>query len=265
MIIIGIILIVVGIVLFFIKQNQSHKGFSIKSANSTNVKELESTAHSITQEIGGGSWRDYVKVWGKISASQPLISELKNEPCVYYTMTVKREYEETIQKQDSEGKWVQETKRSSDVVSSNQRKIPFILEDQTGTISVNPEGAEIETVKVLDQFVSGEARGQMISFGGFSLALGSSNNNSQRRTLGYHYTEHILPIEHNILVVGEVSDETGNLMLTKPLEAGKRFIISLKTEQSLNAAIAETEKTLLWSMIACLGLGVIFVILDVVF
>lgn len=262
--IIGIMLLIVGLILFFVKKNQSHKGFSVKSARSSTVKELEATAHSITQEIGGGSWRDYIKLWGTITSEQPLISELKQEPCVYYTMNVTREYEETTRKQDSEGKWIEETVKNSEIVASNQRQIPFMLQDATGKIVVNPEDGAIDTVKVLDEFRPGEAQAGMITFGNFSLVLRSTNH-SQRHTLGYHYTESILPIGRDVLVVGEVSDETGKLTLAKPIQGNQRFILSLKTEQALHAAIAQTETNLSYAIIGCLSTGMIAILLGIIF
>ncbi|MBF2057274.1 MAG: hypothetical protein IGQ45_08625 [Cyanobacterium sp. T60_A2020_053] len=90
----GIILIIVGIILFFIRQNQSNELLSLQSARKTNVAELTNIANSISQEIGVGDWRDYVKIWGKITVNKPILSELKQEPCVYYEMKIEREYEE---------------------------------------------------------------------------------------------------------------------------------------------------------------------------
>jgi TFIIF-interacting CTD phosphatase-like protein len=72
---------------------------------------------------------------------------------IIYKMTVSREYEEIVHKQDNQGKWFEETKRSSEIVASNERKIPFILNDHTEQIIVNPDGATIDTVKILDEFL----------------------------------------------------------------------------------------------------------------
>ena len=98
------------------QKNFKHKIFSLKSARKTTTKELHQTSSAISEEIDGGIWRDYVKLWGTITADEPLISELKKETCVYYEMTVQREYEETVREKNSQGQWVQSTKRKSETV-----------------------------------------------------------------------------------------------------------------------------------------------------
>ncbi len=141
MAIFGVILLIIGIILFFVQKNYSTKLRSIQSANSSTVAELQ----QIASEIGGGNLREYVKVRGIIRSDRPLISELKQEPCVHYTMRVVREYEKKTQTTDSNGNTKTETRKESETVSSNSRSIPFLLEDRSGQLLVNPDGGNIET------------------------------------------------------------------------------------------------------------------------
>jgi hypothetical protein len=264
MAIVGLILIVVGIVLFFVQKNFKNKAFSIRSARAVKVTELEQMSQAIAQEIGEGSWRDYVKVAGTIECDHPLISELKQEPCVHYRMEVRREYEETVTRQDSEGKSHRETQRGSEVISSNKQSTPFFLNDQSGRIQINPEGADIEVIKILDEFRQEPARGGMLSFGGFSLALGNESFGG-RRTLGYRYAESILPLRRRALIVGTVSDSATELTLQKPADNHQKFIISLKTEEELTKSTDQTAQITFYSMVACWTIGIILVILDLIF
>ena len=264
MVIIGCILIVIGGVLVFVQKNQKTKAFSIKSARSATAAELNATAREIAAEIGGGNWRDYIKVRGAVHTDQPLMSELKQTPCVYYTTAVRREYEETVTEKDAEGKSVQKTRRGSETISSNQQSLPFQLQDTTGQITVNPDGAAIETVSILNQFQPGEASGGMLSFGRFSLAMNSPHAHNRRRTLGYRYTESILPVDRNVLVVGTVSDSTGALIVSKPLERDKKFIISLKTDQELTLAAERSARNAFYGMVACFGIGSVLVLVGLI-
>ncbi len=261
---IGVVLLVIAIILFFVRKNQNTRASCLKLARTVTVAELEKMAKDIAQEIGGGSWREHVKVWGTIRCDRPLTSQLKQESCVHYTMSVKREYEETVTRKDSEGKSRQETQRSSEVVSSNEESCPFLLEDKTGKIEVNPDGADIETIKVLDEFRQEKARGGMISYGGFSLALGKQFGQPNRRTLGYHYSESILPIERKALVLATVSDSTGDLVLQKSTDANQKFIISLRTAEELTAAADRNAKNSFYGMVACGMIGVILVLVGLV-
>ena len=101
MAIFGAILLIIGVVLFFVQKNYSTKLRSIQSAIPATVAELQKIASEIAAEIGSGNLREYVKVRGLIRSDRPLLSELKQQPCVHYTMRVVREYEEKIQTTDS--------------------------------------------------------------------------------------------------------------------------------------------------------------------
>lgn len=262
--IIGFILIGIGIVLFFVQKSQRNKAFSIRTARTAKVAELAQMSQAIAQEIGGGDWRDYVKVTGTIECEHPIISQLKQEPCVYYKMEVKREYEETVTRKDEEGKTYQETQRGSEVISSHKQSTPFQLNDQTGYVSVNPDGADIEVIKILDEFRQEQSRGGLLSFGQFSLALGNETFGG-RRTLGYHYSESILPLRRRALVVGTVSDSGGELTLQKPTDGKQKFIITLKTAEELTQAVDRIAQITFYSMIACGAIGVILLILAMLF
>ncbi len=267
LIVFGVILLITGGILFFVQKHHRGKAFSLRMAHPATVAELQRLSGEIATEIGGGNWQDYVKLTGTVRCDgqglalgrRPLISELKQEACVHYTMSVSREYEETVTRQDSNGKSHKETRRGSEMVASNQRSIPFYLQDRTGYIEVNPDGAAIETVKILDEFRQEQFASGTLSYGDFSLSLGRSDGN--RRTLGYRYTESILPIDRQVLVVAMVSDQTGNLVLQKPSEKQYQFMISLKTEAELARVTARNAQLSRYSMLGCLGMGILMLII----
>ena len=86
--VVGLVFLVISAVLFFVQKSERHKAFSIRSAQTVTTSELAHLAREIAKEIGGGSWQDYVKVSGMVECDRPIVSELRQEPCVYYTMTV---------------------------------------------------------------------------------------------------------------------------------------------------------------------------------
>ncbi|KGF73681.1 hypothetical protein DO97_12670 [Neosynechococcus sphagnicola sy1] len=260
----GGILLVVGIVLFFVQKHHKEKLRSVRLARSAAIADLNLIAAEIAQEMGQGSWRDYVKVNGKIQCDQPLNSELKQSPCVYYSMNVTREYEETVTRQDSEGKTVRETQRGSETIASNSQSTPFYVQDKTGKILVSPDTADIETVQILNEFRQGKQSSGSLSFGNFSIDLNVSLGSGGRRTLGYRYTESILPVGRNVFVLATASDETGELTLRRPTESGRKFVISLKSEDEL---AKDTQRVITYSfygMIASLVIGVVLLLLALV-
>lgn len=78
---------------------------------------------------------------GKPLAGAPLLSPLTHLPCLWFRYTVERK--------DSENKWVQESKGESDA--------SFILDDDTGECVVDPEGAEMLVTKK-DTWIEGDRR-----------------------------------------------------------------------------------------------------------
>lgn len=78
---------------------------------------------------------------GKPLAGAPLMSPLTHLPCLWFRYTVERK--------DSENKWVQESKGESDA--------SFILDDDTGECVVDPEGAEMLVTKK-DTWIEGDRR-----------------------------------------------------------------------------------------------------------
>ena len=223
--VIGIVLLVMSAVMFFTRRNQQQKLFSIKRARSVTASELTDTAGAVADEIGGGNWRDYVKLWGQVVTAQPLRSEHKQEPCVHYVSTVTREYEE----KNEEGKLEHKTEQ----VSSNRRFTQFWLKDDTGSILVNPDGAAIDTVVIMDEF----------------------RQERSGSTLGYRYAESVLPLGQAVLVVGAVSDATGQVVIGQPVQADHRYLISIKDEELLATATSRNAQNTGIAMFICLGLG----------
>lgn len=261
--VIGIILLIVSVIAYFISRDQKSRSFSLKSARAVAVGDLHQLAQDIAQEIGGGDWRDYVRLWGEIRSDQPLQSPLNQSPCVYYSMSVTQEYEETVTEKDDEGNTKQSTRRSSETVSRNQQSIPFQLHDSSGVITVDPDQADIETVKVLDEFRPETDMMGRISYGSFSIAINHAHSTPRRRILGYRFIESILPVNREALVVGMVTDSTGKLAIRKPLDHDKKYLISLKTHEALTQNADSSAKTAFYVAIATAILGVILLFIGI--
>ena len=228
--IIGIILLVISVIMFFTRRNQQQKLFSIKRARSVTTAELTDMAGAIADEIGGGNWRDYVKLWGQVITEEPLQSEHKHAACVYYVSTVTREYEE----KNEEG----ELERKTEQISRNRQFTKFWLKDDTGSILINPDGAEIDTVEVMDEL----------------------REERSGATLGYRYKESVLPVGQDVLVLGAVSDATGKVVIGQPTQADHNYLISLKDEERLAIATSRSAKNMSIAMFVLLGLGLVLLI-----
>lgn len=260
----GVVLLGIGLVLFFVQRSQRARSLGIKSARAATIADLAHMADEIAAEIGRGNWREYVTLRGTITCDRPLMSELKQEPCVYYTMTVRRDYEETVVRKDGDGRSHREVQRGSEVVASNKRSIPFQLRDATGTITVNPEGATIDSVSILNDFRSEQASSQSVSYGNFSITVNRPMSEGDRQTLGYRYSEAVLPVGRTAFVLAELSDEFGERMLQKPAQANQPFLISLKAPAELATNADRAASRAYYAMLICLVAGLALVIVSLV-
>lgn len=261
MTILGLILLGIGAILFLVQRSKAARVFLIKSARPAEAAALQKMAGDIAAEIGAGNWRDYVRIRGTIRADQPLVSELTQRHCVHYSMKVRREYEETVTTR-RQGRTSTQTRRGSEIVADSDRSVPFFLEDATGRIAVDPHGASMETVEVLDEFKPEQTAGTQLVFGSFRVNLPAPMGGG-RRTLGYRYTESVLPVDSPVLVVGAVSDSTGEVRLCQSDDGKKKLIISTKAYDALAAGAERTARITRIVMLVFLVSGVASVLIGI--
>lgn len=254
-IIIGIALIGLSILLIFLRRKSQDKLLEIKSTQTSSTKELVDLCQSVKDGIGNsGGFKQLSEIKGVVKCAQPLNGELSKQPCVYYAMDVSERYEETYYEKDSKGNSVRRTRTGSTSVASNSQSVHFEVEDTTGRITVNPNGADIDPVQVVSKYEPSTQGRNSISFGSFSFNVGRSSGD--RKILGYEFTEKIVPLDRRVYVIGEASDSTGELMLQQPSEKGKPFIITLKSEEELTKGTESNIKALLFGAIASLIAGI---------
>ncbi len=253
--IIGAILIGVGVLLIFLRTKKQGMLLEIKSIQTSTAKELTEMCASINQELGTtGGFRQLAEVKGIIKCDTPLTAELSKQPCVYYDMKVEERYEETYWDKDANGNQVRKTRTGNTTVSSNSQRVNFYVEDATGRIQVNPNGADIDPVQVVNKYEPHTANQTRISFGGFSLNL-TAGSTGDRKILGYEYTEKIIPLDRSVYVLGEATDSSGALMIQQPQEKGKPYIITLKSEEELTKSTESAIKGFMIGAIVCWVLG----------
>ncbi len=260
--VIGIVLIIVAGILLLVRRSQQGKLVEIQGTLAVTARELQKACEYVAERLGEpGSFKQIAEVSGIARSDKPLTSEMAKEPCLYSSVTVTREYEEDRRDTDSQTKQqVRKTRRGSETVFSNTRSVPFWVEDATGPTWVDPMGADVAAIQVVDRFES--TVGGVITLGGYSFDVGALVGQmlSDGRTLGYHFRERILPVSSNVHVLGEAADSSGILSIQKPSGKGK-FIISLDSEESVRSARLKIHR-LLAGAIASGVAGVGLVIAD---
>jgi hypothetical protein len=256
MVFIPVGLAAIAVLFFFLSRGQGKKALDMQAIETSTSADLARLAADIAAEIGPGSLNQAAEVKGLVECSSPLKAEMSGTDCVWYRSIVTREYEESYTEKDSKGNTRNGTRRGSETVSTNERRLPFLVRDDAGTMEVDPEGATMDGERVLSKFEQGE-RGANIHIGSFSMNIGAIG--SGRRTLGYKLEEWAIPTGRNIYVLGEAKDDGGRLRIGKPGSKGGRFLISLKSEEELVKA-AQKGSMILKILSAVFGIAAVVVL-----
>ncbi len=209
------------------------------------------TETSNASDVSGLAPGTLVELKGTLRCEEPLTSEMASETCAYYSSQVVREYLEQDYDDDDIG-----SDRRSEVVAHNEQFAPFSVEDETGSVPVNAEGAEMDAKQVMSRFERNTgSEGPSISLGGATINLGGGE-----RTLGYRYTESILPLDAPVYVLGTVQ-ENGGIGGQPPGDEGQRFVVSHRSEEALGQSLG---KTVMWLGVGAIGAFVVGVVLLVI-
>jgi hypothetical protein len=238
----AIIFLVAGGVLLYFRNKNKQKAALMGQTETSNASDVSGLAPGTL-----------VEVKGTLRCEEPLTSEMAGERCAYYSSKVVREYlERDYDDDDDVG-----SDRRSEVVAQNEQFAPFSVEDETGSVAVNAEGAEVDARQVVNRFERNTGGdGPSISLGGATIQLGGGE-----RTLGYRYTESILPLDQPVYVLGTVQD--GGIGGPVSSDQGQRFVVSYRSEEALGQSLG---KTVLWlgvGGIAALVVGVILLVVGI--
>ncbi|MDQ3864312.1 MAG: E3 ubiquitin ligase family protein [Actinomycetota bacterium] len=210
---------------------------------------MSQTETSSASEVSGLAPGTLVEVRGTLRCEEPLTSEMAEKTCAYFSSTVVREYLERDYDDDDVG-----SDRHSEVMAQNEQFAPFVVEDDSGSVAVNAEGAEVDARQVVNRFDRNTGNEGTFSLGGVTINLGGGE-----RTIGYRYTESILPVDESVYVLGTVQ-ESGEIGAPQPGEEGHRFVVSYRSEEALGQSLGKTVFWLGAGGVAALVLGVVLLV-----
>ena len=171
-------------------------------------------------------------VSGTLRVRSPLTAEFSGRPCAYFNAEIERE--EVYYERDSQGREERRTRTAT--VYSNMKYGECLIEDQTGKVGIDFDGAKVEAIQTVNEPSPAPTSGSGIVSGVLS-ALANSNSTYTRK-------EVILPADIPVYVLGEVRD--GGL-LGKPAKGShnKIFVISHKSEEERTGDLTKTGRWLL--------------------
>jgi len=214
-----------------------------------------------------------VELHGSVFADKHITSPFSRTKCVYYYYSIKEYRKHTIT--DSEGKT--KTTYKWENVASGDKRIPFFAKDETGSVYVDPDGAEFN-VQVKKAFL--QRSGIFGAFGSIvnTLKNWDSNNESSmdvdawgltpidpksHSSVGSNvgdrrYYESYVEPDDDLFVLGTAanSPQAPDNVLIRKGENEPTYIISDKSEK-------EVIGSLKWTMIGAFVFGGIFSIIGI--
>ena len=183
-----------------------------------------------------------VEVKGTLRVRVPLKAEFSGQPAAYYKCEIERE--ETYYERDSNGR--DERKTRTTTVYSNMKYGQCLVEDASGRVGIDFDGAEVEAMQVVNEPTAPPGGGGGV-IGGVLSALSNSNATYRRK-------ESILAPDIPVYVLGEVHE--GGL-IGKPVSGSNNntFVISHKSEEERTRSLTSKTRWLLAIGIALLVLA----------
>jgi hypothetical protein len=172
-------------------------------------------------------------VSGTLRVRAPLTAEFSGRPCAYFKAEIERE--EVYYERDSQGR--EERRTRTTTVYSNMKYGQCLIEDATGKVGIDFDGANVEAMQTVNEPTSAPNSGGSGMIAGVLSALANSNSTYRRK-------ESILEPDIPVYVLGEV--QQGGL-IGKPAKGShnKIFVISHKSEAERTRDLTKTTRWLL--------------------
>lgn len=171
-----------------------------------------------------------VELEGKCVRRDPFVSYLAEQPCVLYSWSVSEHWRRTRQETYTDDKGRTRTRTVVDTgwetVASGGENGGFYLQDETGYVWVNPEGAELETLTMFSQDVD-QDDALYYDKGPADAVYGSTGERS--------FVEYGLPVGTPLFVRGRASERPDVVAAQIKHEAkADMFIITPRKEKDLS-------------------------------
>jgi hypothetical protein len=221
-------------------------------ASQKKVAVVQATPTSSAGKASSMSPGEMVEIIGTLRCPTPVTSQLTGEPCAFFKSELIREYEADEPGPNDRTRRV----KRKETVASRSERASFSVQDAMGSVLVNPDGAEIDGLEVVNRF--DQDTGKASIFGSLVVDLGPLTISGQR-TLGYRHVEQVLKLDKPVYVLGVVC-EGGSIGAARADHQDMPFIISHRSEADLTAHLQREQRSLrIWCGL-CVAVGVVLVI-----
>ncbi|MEI6794518.1 MAG: LemA family protein [Verrucomicrobiota bacterium] len=190
-----------------------------------------------------------VEVEGVCVRRDPFISYLAEKPCVVYRWSVEEHWRRARQETYTDDKGRTRTRTvidtGSDTVASGGETGGFYIQDDTGYVWVNPEGADMDTLTMFDRDVD-ESDPLYYDKGPSDAVEGSTGERS--------FTEHGLVIGTPLFVRGRAS-ERPDIVAAQIKHEDKADMFIITTRKAHEVSEGKASAFVLWNVFGALLAG----------
>jgi len=258
MIFVGIILIAIGVGVFFYRKKIEDKLLDVKYYDLVDIKSAVDILQSVAKEVGAGHYAQMIKVNGKAFMEEPLQGEFTNDDCVYYEVSATHRFKRMVENKDQNGRVKKSWVPSSESIGSAEVGGEFQIIDNSGAVAIDIQGADLTIEQAFKEFKSGR-RSRDFSFGSYL-----PENNYRIKSDGYEMVERHIKQNDDLFVIGELTDRNGFPQLTLSTEKDNPFIVSIHSEEQVIKALEGKIKLMNFISYACWIGGVVMAVLHFV-
>jgi hypothetical protein len=253
----GVVLLIIAVAAAFYARHERSTARKATATETMSCGDIAALSEGVASEVGGGDFTQRCEAVGKAQAGPNGLVDAPESKldAVWVRTKVVHKYWEMVETRN-DGRTTRTRQEREETVSENESTAPFGLQDETGTVLIHPDGAEIDRPEqVVDRFDQGAGRDR--DDGGFLSTLLRSGQDSG--TLGFQHQEWIIRPGARLYVQGEVADRTGALVFEKPRDKGD-FLISTRSEEEIVSGAERNAKLALAGAAVAGVLGVVLLI-----
>ncbi|MEI7769795.1 MAG: E3 ubiquitin ligase family protein [Chloroflexales bacterium] len=241
----GVILIIIAVICFFVARSNAGSLAAMNATDTYTAQLLGEVYRKIAGSIGASDLAQPCEIAGSIESESPLAGPISGRPCVAYSYTETREYEERVTSTDSNGKQVTTVERRSEQLKSEDRRVKFYVRDATGRTLVLPEGADLDLEDSGSRFDEVQQPWSGLT-----------------RTLGQRHVEQSIAPGTQVYILGCAVDHQGAPAVARhPTNTSQRFLVSRKSERELAGSAAAWARGMYYAAAAAAVIGMVLTIL----
>jgi hypothetical protein len=194
---------------------------------------MAKTQTSRAADVAGLAPGSVVEVIGTLRCPSPLTAEFSNLPCAWFNAEITR----TVTRANNQGS---DTTR----IHHNTMHAPCAVEDASGRVALNLDGAEVEGDKVVDR--------EEIEHDALNVVVNALQNVNARR----RYTETILAPDIAVYVLGQVQADHS---VGKHGATSNIFVVSNRSKEQRSKSLGAWITGTLWVgiVLAAVAIGLI--------